>query len=97
MRSPIVSIEEWLFKLRRVNMFDVFQAEIDEAKQFKETVEKTGCPACSKKELKLSKFERGPQGWECEIICEGCNFSATVNSGWTLFNQVDSKGRAREK
>lgn len=96
MRSLLERIEEWLLKFRRANIFDTWNAEIDETQRFKEVVAATKCPACDKP-LKLHKFERGPKGWEAEIICEGCNFKALINSGWTNFMNIDSKGRAREK
>lgn len=97
MKSPIEQIEEWLFKIFRSNKFAVFRREMDQAQRFKEQVEKTACVACGKKLLKLHWFERGPKGWEIQIICEGCHFTALVSSTWTLLEQVDSKGRAREK
>lgn len=96
MRSPIEALEEWLFKIKRANIFQVFHDEVDEAKRFKTAVESTSCPACDKP-LKLRKFERGPKGWECEVICEGCNFTGLVSSAWTLLSNIDSIGRAREK
>lgn len=71
--------------------------ETAEAKSFKEHVEKTACLACGKASLKLRKFERGPKGWEAEVICETCNFDGLIGSGWTRFQAIDSIGRAREK
>lgn len=97
LRSPFVSLEEWLFKQKRRGMTAVWNKEIAEANQFRKLVEKTECPACEKTLLKLRKFERGPRGYEAEVICEGCNFSALLNSAWTNFENIDSKGRAREK
>ena len=96
MRSPIASLEEWLFKQKRRGMTVVWSKEIAEANQFKKLVEQTKCPACDKP-LKLRKFERGPKGYEAEVTCEGCNFNALLNSGWTRFENIDSIGRAREK
>ena len=96
LRSPFEALEEWLFKKTRSSLFKVFDKEIAEAKAFKKAVAKTKCPACEKP-LTLRKFERGPKGWEVEVICEGCNYTALLNSGWTLLSQIDSIGRAREK
>lgn len=96
LRSLIEGLEEWLFKESRLRLFDVFAKEFAEAKAFKKLVTAMKCPACDKS-LKLKKFERGPKGWEVEIICEGCNFKALLNSGWTNFENIDSIGRAREK
>ena len=97
MRSPFAALEEWLFKQKRRVNTAVWNKEIAEANQFKKLVQKTPCPACEKTLLKLAKFERGPKGYEAEVICEGCNFHAVVNSGWTLFENIDSIGRARER
>lgn len=78
-------------------MFSMWRREIAEANQLKKLVAQTKCLACEKTLLKLTKFERGPKGYEAEVICEGCNFHALINSGWTLFENIDSIGRAREK
>ena len=96
MRSLIERIEEWLFKQTRLSLFNTFEAEVQFTKAFKEKVEATNCLACDHP-LKLRKFERGPKGWEAELICEKCNFHALINTGWTLLENIDSIGRAREK
>jgi len=77
-------------------MTSVWSREIAKANQFKKLVGETNCPSCEKPLLKLRKYEQGPKGYEAEVRCEGCNFTGLLNSSWTNFEHVDSKGRARE-
>lgn len=95
-RSLFERLEEWFFKIRRSNPFSVLDFTIDEAERFRGAIEKTNCPACKQKGLKLGKFERGPKGWEADISCDNCNFSGTVSSLCSVLHKVDSKGKARD-
>jgi len=97
MRSPFEKLEEWLFKQLRHNLFSTWHKEIVEAAKFRSLIEETDCPACAKPLLKLVKFERGPKGYEASVVCEGCQFTGFLNSSWTNFQHIDSKGRAQEK
>lgn len=96
MRSPIEALEEWLFKIARSDKFQVFHDEMDEAKRFKKLVEATKCAACDGK-LELAKFERGPKGWEADIVCSTCNCKAVISALSTVIQPMDSIGKAREK
>lgn len=96
-RSPFERFEEWWFKLGRTDLFQVFNDEVDVARRFRELVEKTGCPACKQKNLELTKFERGPKGWEADLKCGHCNFNGVVSRLSTVFLEVNSKGQAVTK
>lgn len=94
--SLVERLEAWLFKKTRKDTAVIFHDEIAVATKLKAAVANEKCPACDNP-LELRKFERGPQGWELEVICPKCNFNAVLNPGWTLLQEIDSIGRAREK
>lgn len=94
-RSLFERFEEWFFKIRRRNPFDVFSATINEAEKFKARVKSTACPNCKGK-LVLGKFERGPKGWEADVKCEACNFTGVISQLCSVLSNMDSKGKARD-
>lgn len=94
MRSPIEKIEEWLFKLRRRSPFATFNEAVDETGRFRKLVEGTKCPSCKGVTLELTKFERGPKGWESDVVCSSCNFNGVISGLSTVLLNVNSKGKA---
>lgn len=94
-RSPIEKLEEWLFKIRRTYPIGVFKTAMTEVVQFKGAVKSMECPNCKGK-LVLSKFERGPKGWEADVKCETCNFTGVISSLCAKLMSLDSKGQARD-
>lgn len=96
MRSPFEGFEEWLFKNRRKDACLVFAKTVDEAADFKKFVSNYRCPSCKGK-LEVVKFERGPKGWEADLSCQTCRFTAVISSLSSVLLSLDSKGKAREK
>ena len=96
-KSLIQRFREFWQALQRCNLQKVFIETLEETDQFKQLVAKAKCQACGQQSLKLSRFERGVLGWEIEMTCGNCNFKGVVNSQGHKLEQIDSKGKARDK
>ena len=88
----------WFTRFQRRKHEPTLLATLEEAKHFKELISKQHCTACGQNGLKLVKFERNTKGWEAQVSCghENCNFHGMINIEGFEFQNISSKGKARD-
>jgi len=87
----------WLTRFKRRKHEETLLSTLEEAKQFKELINKQRCTACGQNGLVLDSFVRNPKGWDAEVSCGNCNFHAVINSEGFDFKRINSKGKAVDK